>query len=293
MSPNTFTTLGLAADHINEAAASTNPVARFESLFKGLDVFTGTSETSQRGAKPAILRAIRNHVTPKKQKELIDSVEVKTLSTLQPRIMNHFKLRQHKFRYPNIPETVREETSYEHTRFTQLISSRFIDYPTALDALISLLYMVRSNNAHGEKTPNGPDLDKRDRDYSVCEVTAPVVDKILRLLLDHPERRLLTYGTLSPGGANFNMLASITTYPRSVQIKGKIISRNGLNYFDRYYRSADPMISCVMLESDDLPQIWPRLDDFEGKEYQRILLPYLTDENEAGVGYIYAGANLT
>jgi gamma-glutamylcyclotransferase (GGCT)/AIG2-like uncharacterized protein YtfP len=148
--------------------------------------------------------------------------------------------------------------------------------------------MVRSNNAHGEKTPNGPDLDKRDRDYSVCEVTAPVVDKILRLLLHHPERRLLTYGTLSPGGANAHMLASISSSPRSVQIKGKIIPKNGLSYYDRYYRSADPMISCVLLESDDLPLIWPRLDDFEGTEYQRILVPYLVDENEVGTGYIYA-----
>ena len=32
-----------------------------------------------------------------------------------------------------------------------------------------LLYIVRSNMAHGEKTKYGPDIDKRKRGVSVCQ----------------------------------------------------------------------------------------------------------------------------
>jgi hypothetical protein len=37
-----------------------------------------------------------------------------------------------------------------------------------------LLYIVRSNISHGEKTPYGPDLAKKEWDESVCAVAIPI-----------------------------------------------------------------------------------------------------------------------
>ena len=65
-----------------------------------------------------------------------------------------------------------------------------------------VLYIVRSNIAHGEKTPYGPDLEKTRRDEQVCSVVVPLQFLLIEMLLDFPSHKLFAYGTLRPGKPN-------------------------------------------------------------------------------------------
>jgi gamma-glutamylcyclotransferase (GGCT)/AIG2-like uncharacterized protein YtfP len=47
-------------------------------------------------------------------------------------------------------------------------------------------------------------------------------------------------------------------------------------------------IDAFVFLSSELNHHWPRLDDFEGPEYRRILAKYKSEDGKTGVGYIYA-----
>jgi gamma-glutamylcyclotransferase (GGCT)/AIG2-like uncharacterized protein YtfP len=284
-----FENLKVAISHINDADRKSNSVDQFESLFKALDVFTNTQHKEGQGVSQAIRSAVRLLIREEDQLYLLRSRAVIELASLRPLIMDHNELRNQKFNYPNIPESVRQNTSSIHQRFDKLIHDRHRNFADTMHALISVLYLVRSNNAHGEKTPNGPDLDKTDRDQSVCAACVPVMKKLIHLLLGHPSRRLLTYGTLQPGGVNSRLLASIPLSPFTVTVRGTVTEVDKLRYFSPKHRHSDPDIICHMYESDALISLWPQLDRFEGKGYQRMLVPYKSEIGGLGVGYIYAG----
>ncbi len=72
-----------------------------------------------------------------------------------------------------------------------------------------LLYIVRSNIAHGGKTPYGPDLKKKERDEEVCKVVMPLQRLLLNILFDYPDHKLVVYGTLAPGNVNHDILSDL------------------------------------------------------------------------------------
>ena len=47
-------------------------------------------------------------------------------------------------------------------------------------------------------------------------------------------------------------------------------------------------IPASLFLSDGLPDLWNRLDQFEGLEYERILAPFWTSDGEVLVGNVYA-----
>jgi gamma-glutamylcyclotransferase (GGCT)/AIG2-like uncharacterized protein YtfP len=284
-----FEDLKVAISHINDADRKSNSVDKFESLFKALDVFTNAQHEVGQGVSQAIRRAVNLLIREGDQLYLLRSGAVLDLASLRPWIMDHNELRTQKFHYPNIPESVRLHTSMIHQRLNKFVQDRHGSIADTMHALISVLYLVRSNNAHGEKTPNGPDLDKTERDQSVCAACLPVMNKLIHLLLDHPSRRLLTYGTLQPGGVNARLLLSIPQDPNNVSVRGTIKEVDGLRYFSPNHRDKDPDITCHIYESDALISLWPQLDRFEGNKYQRILIPFRTANGELGAAYIYAG----
>jgi len=68
-----------------------------------------------------------------------------------------------------------------------------------LKKFAELLYVIRCNFMHGEKTPYGPNLHKSQRDGEVSKLTVPVQMIILDLLLDRPGEKLVAYGTKARG----------------------------------------------------------------------------------------------
>lgn len=107
------------------------------------------------------------------------------------------------------------------------------------------------------------------------------------------DRRLIVYGSLAPGGKNHHELAGLRGTWRAGRITGRLREQGwgwALGYPCLAWDPRGEPIGAHLFESDDLPQHWQRLDDFEGDGYERILAPFDADDGGWVVGQVYAGS---
>ena len=209
--------------------------------------------------------------------EFIESKELQDLVNFEPLIMNHNTLRRRGYRPDKEiePRLVREATD-EHRQLVNAYRS-YKENPSndtkerLLKKTAQLLYVVRSNIAHGEKTPYGPDLKKAERDEKVSGVVIPVLLKLLELIFDKPGQKLIVYGTLAPNAPNERLLEDIAGTWQDCKIRGKIMQRHGLKYFKWIPNASE--IDAKMLVSESLPDKLQSIDRFEGEAYHRVLIP--------------------
>lgn len=83
--------------------------------------------------------------------------------------------------------------------------------------------------------------------------------------------RLAAYGTLQPGESNYAMLADVPGTWVTGTVEGVRFIANGYPAFLR--RPGNGQVPVSVLTSSVLPAHWPRLDEFEGADYRRILVP--------------------
>lgn len=83
--------------------------------------------------------------------------------------------------------------------------------------------------------------------------------------------RLVVYGSLAPGEANHHLVAGLGGEWRPCVITGTLEIHNGYRIL-RWARDG-ARIDAQMLISPELPRSWPRLDEFEGRDYRRIVIP--------------------
>ena len=99
---------------------------------------------------------------------LLEAPATRNLVALSPPVMNHDVLKKRGYvPKQEISESLQREATEEHrktqkalTDFDAQRSDEVAD--RALKRLAEVLYVIRSNIAHGEKTPYGPDLEKRN-----------------------------------------------------------------------------------------------------------------------------------
>ena len=221
----------------------------------------------------------------------LKSDEIKNLALFQPPIMNHDTLRRHRYRPDQEldPQLVKK-ASEEHQRLvnaytTYLSLMNQENAERVIKRAAELLYIVRSNIAHGEKTPYGPDLKKKERDEEVCKVVMPLQRLLLNVLLDYPDRQLAVYGTLAPGNMNHKAISDIQGDWEDCTVNGHVYEINGLPFFD--WQPRGHSIKAQLFISDILSSSWERLDQFEGSKYKRILIP-VTKSNGICIANIYA-----
>lgn len=220
-----------------------------------------------------ILKAINEE----DQTDCLRSDEVKNLVYLEPQIMNHDTLRRHQYKPDEeIEQELVRKASEEH-RKVRIAYDAFLSTASdetkerLLKRIAQLLYVVRSNIAHGEKTPYGPDRNKRKRDESVCRVVAPLQKLLINLLLDKPDQKLIVYGTLAPGQPNYGMLEDLHGSFEECEVKGRIAEVDRFIFFD--WDPYGQPIKAKLFTSSGLPSHWGDLDRFEGENYKRILIP--------------------
>jgi gamma-glutamylcyclotransferase (GGCT)/AIG2-like uncharacterized protein YtfP len=95
-----------------------------------------------------------------------------------------------------------------------------------------------------------------------------------------PAQRLAVYGTLMPGQSNHHHVAGIAgTWSRGT-VRGVLHPTSwgaALGYPGIVLDPDGDGVPVHVLESVDLPHHWPRLDDFEGPGYRRVVTSATTE----------------
>ena len=101
--------------------------------------------------------------------------------------------------------------------------------------------------------------------------------------------RLATYGSLAPGHVNHRHVAELRGRWFPGQVRGRLVASGwgaALGYLALVLDAEGSGIDVQVLESDDLPAHWSRLDDFEGPGYERVLTTVRTATGDVDA-YIY------
>ncbi len=90
--------------------------------------------------------------------------------------------------------------------------------------------------------------------------------------MDGPQYRLAVYGTLAPGCPNHHVLADIAGRWVDGTVAGELEKQgwgSELGYPGIVLATDRGPVAVSVLESEDLPDHWSRLDAFEGPGYRR------------------------
>lgn len=119
-----------------------------------------------------------------------------------------------------------------------------------------------------------------------AETPSQTIDR----LLDFPSRRLAVYGSLAPGKKNHHMMAGMHGTWRTAVLRGALLNQGwgaGQGFPGFLWDGSNTPVAAQVFSSPDLPRHWQRLDEFEGAEYQRILVPVEMEDGEIGVCNVY------
>ena len=107
----------------------------------------------------------------------------------------------------------------------------------------------------------------------------------------YPSHRLAVYGTLAPGRPNHHIVADIAGTWSDGWVEGTL-HELGWGADEGYpamrWQPGGPRIDVSVLHSAELPDHWLRLDEFEGSEYQRIVVPVFSADAAPQLAFIYA-----
>jgi gamma-glutamylcyclotransferase (GGCT)/AIG2-like uncharacterized protein YtfP len=107
-----------------------------------------------------------------------------------------------------------------------------------------------------------------------------------------PQHRLAVYGSLAPGRENHHQLRDLSgEWHSGCIVRGDLADRGwgaGLGYPALRWSVSGPAVSVDLFVSEDLPRHWARLDEFEGADYLRIVVPIFSGTGVVAVANLYA-----
>jgi gamma-glutamylcyclotransferase (GGCT)/AIG2-like uncharacterized protein YtfP len=103
--------------------------------------------------------------------------------------------------------------------------------------------------------------------------------------------RLFTYGNLVPGRANEHILKGIDGTWQKASIKGILYEKgwgDQMGYPGVILDSSASSVEGFIFTSNKLNEKWDFLDDFEGEDYERVVVrAKLLDNNEFVEAFVY------
>lgn len=114
-----------------------------------------------------------------------------------------------------------------------------------------------------------------------------------------PSESLAVYGSLAPGKANHHVVAPLAGTWTDGVVEGELVEAGWgapLGFPAFRPRAEGGEIDVQVLTSDRLPAAWGQLDEFEGAEYCRLLVPVFMTDHEGSrsvrtVANLYAVAD--
>ena len=104
--------------------------------------------------------------------------------------------------------------------------------------------------------------------------------------------RLAVYGSLAPGRSNHRQLQDLRgEWYSGCSVRGERADRGwsaGLGFPTLRWSPLGPAVIVDMFVSEELPPHWARLDEFEGADYQRIVVPVFGGAGIVAVANLYA-----
>ena len=106
--------------------------------------------------------------------------------------------------------------------------------------------------------------------------------------------RLATYGSWAPGRANHHQLAGLEGTWRKGTVRGRLVDAGwgaSIGFPGLTLDPNGPLVEVDLYEAADLPKHCPRLDQFEGQGYRRVLTQVSTPDGDFGASiYVLAQA---
>lgn len=103
--------------------------------------------------------------------------------------------------------------------------------------------------------------------------------------------QLAVYGSLAPGQSNHHRLAHLRgNWVGHFVVHGDLHATGwgaAIGYPALVWKLDGPRVKVNLFISQDLPMHWPTLDEFEGKDYRRILVPLYHDGQFITVANLY------
>ncbi len=103
-------------------------------------------------------------------------------------------------------------------------------------------------------------------------------------------QRLFVYGTLAPGRLNEHVLGKIEGFWEAATVTG-ILHQEGwgatMGYPGIVLDESGTEIQGFLFSSEKLSDHWVKLDEFEGKSYERVLTAVKLRDNRTVDAYIY------
>jgi gamma-glutamylcyclotransferase (GGCT)/AIG2-like uncharacterized protein YtfP len=275
--------LNEALSHLNEAADASRAVRAtricelyFHALNKLWNAFARHEGEPGRADTPSFIALLKS-MSGDSRSSLLNNRSPKDLVDLTPEVLDHSILKSRGYRPGEaITDPLRRDATEKHRKLRSAHRAFFeqkgdTTTDSILKKLAEFLFVVRSNIAHGEKTPYGPDLEKARRDEEISGLVIPLQKVIIDLLLDRPSQKLVAYGTIRPGGQNEHILKDVEGHWQPCFVRGTLREHDLLSFF-RWDPHAS-RIQAMLLTAPSLINSWERLDRFEGDRYKRHLVP--------------------
>ena len=288
--------LDLALGHLNHAAArDLGAVYRCRCLYDGLNVLWSAHQRARRrleeGDNAALSALLLEGLPSSRRALLVRHPAIEAFATFAPPVLDHSILRRSpEYAHGSpIPARLERDAADKHGQFTRAFS-RWTESSSQeaeralLKKFAQLLYVVRSNIAHGEKS-------FVERDRAVCDIAARAIDAALDALFDYPDHRLATYGTLAPGQQNHSLIAAASGEWSEGVVHGVINRISGLLAFE--WRPDGQAIPVHMVSSPRLEKLLPDLDVFEGRRYRRIRVPVDQPGQGVAIANVYEWAGIS
>jgi len=99
-----------------------------------------------------------------------------------------------------------------------------------------------------------------------------------------PDFRLAVYGSLAPGKANHHLLAYYAGVWTRGRVRGDLVNAGwgaAGGFPGLLPRRDGPWVAVHVLESPSLTSGWQALDEFEGSEYRRVVVPVYAEDADA------------